>query len=184
MCDKLSDVWGRGRIDLGTLTVESAQYVAGYVTKKMTAADDPRLEGRAPEFALQSKRPGIAADAVPEIASELMRLDLDTSQSDVPVTLRHGSRELPLGRYLRRKIRAQIGKDENTPNEVLLEQWSEMQSVYDREKAAHLAAIEKGHKPVSGELQAKFKNSVLEMKSGKLERFFGKNRVFKKRRSL
>lgn len=44
------DTWGKGYTQAGPLTLQSAQYIAGYVTKKMTAKEDARLQGRAPEF--------------------------------------------------------------------------------------------------------------------------------------
>ena len=61
-CDLIRDTWKKGNIFLGTLETESAQYIAGYVTKKMTSKSDPRLEGRKPEFAAMSRKPGIGAD--------------------------------------------------------------------------------------------------------------------------
>lgn len=64
--------WGHGHIQLGTLTKESAQYIAGYVTKKMTAPDDPRLQGRHPEFARMSLRPGIGAFPFPSLLKPSM----------------------------------------------------------------------------------------------------------------
>lgn len=117
-CDLVRDTWGRGRVFVGSLEVESAQYIAGYVTKKMTSFDDSRLRGRHPEFARMSRRPGIGVNAMHEVADVLMRFNLDTTQSDVPVTLRHGSRELPLGRLLRQKLRSMVGKDEKAPPQI------------------------------------------------------------------
>jgi len=57
--DLLRETWGFGHTLLGTLTKESAQYICGYVTKKMTSHEDPRLGGRHPEFARMSRRPAI-----------------------------------------------------------------------------------------------------------------------------
>jgi len=121
-----------GQVYLGEVTSESAQYVAGYTVKKMTSASDVRLRGRHPEFTRMSLRPGLGAGAIPEIASQLMALDLDTTEADVPVGLRHGSKILPFGQYLRRKLRAQIGKDEKTPDAVIEqmeEQVSQLQQI-------------------------------------------------------
>lgn len=40
-----------------------------------------------------------------------MQFNLEKTQADVPVSLRHGSRELPLGRYLRGKLRQIVDKE-------------------------------------------------------------------------
>lgn len=106
-------------MDLGTVETASAQYVCGYVTKKMTKADDPRLDGRFPEFARMSLKPGIGADAMHEVASTLLQFDLETGMDDVPSSLRHGSRTLPLGNYLTRRLRKLVGKDEAAPQSTL-----------------------------------------------------------------
>ncbi len=61
----LTDVWGRGLAELGTVTMASASYVAGYIRKKVKAKDAIRanpLTGELlePEFARMSLRPAIA----------------------------------------------------------------------------------------------------------------------------
>lgn len=71
----------------------------------MTRRDDPRLDGREPEFALPSRKPGIGRLAIAQIASRYLDLDLDLTESDVPVTLRHGGKEWPLGRQARKWFR-------------------------------------------------------------------------------
>lgn len=118
-CSLVQNCWGKGQIYLGLLEQKSAQYIAGYVTKKMTRYDDPRLNGRNPEFARMSLRPGIGADAMHQLASDILQLDLESTQPDVPSALRHGKKLLPLGRYLRRKLRTLTGKDPKTPDEIL-----------------------------------------------------------------
>ena len=42
-----------------------------------------------------------------------------------------GKKILPLGRYLRRKLRTLIGKDENTPPEVLEAYYEEMWALFE-----------------------------------------------------
>jgi len=61
-CDVIRETWGLGHIAVGSLETSSAQYIAGYVTKKMTFNDDPRLKGRHPEFARMSRNPAIGKE--------------------------------------------------------------------------------------------------------------------------
>lgn len=114
-CDRVQEIWGYGHVLLGELNTHSAQYVAGYVTKKLTRYDDIRLKGRMPEFSRMSLKPGLGAGALPEIADTVLKFNLVETQGDVPSTLRHGSRLLPLGRYLRRKLREQVGQAPEAP---------------------------------------------------------------------
>jgi len=114
-CDLIHGSWNKGQIMVGELNSDSAQYVSGYTTKKMTKADDFRLKGRHPEFARMSLKPGIGADFIPKIAAVITRYDLLSPSGDVPVTLGHGDQQLPLGLYLRRKLRKAMGRDEKRP---------------------------------------------------------------------
>lgn len=118
-CTLIASIWGKGFAFLGTLTSQSAQYTAGYVTKKMTKHSDPRLEGRLPEFARMSLRPGIGYNMMHEVASTLMEHNLERNLLDVPTVLTHGRSNLPLGRYLRRSLRKLIGRSPDAPHAAL-----------------------------------------------------------------
>lgn len=126
-CDLIRDTWGNGAIYSGSLGTKSAQYISGYVTKKMTRFDDPRLQQRMqelgvnlhPEFSRKSLKPGIGREALWDIASTIMEFDLEERQGDVPSSLRHGSRLLPLGRYLRNELRKMVGMDAKAPQSTL-----------------------------------------------------------------
>jgi hypothetical protein len=118
-CRILHNAWGLGLIHSTTLCTESAAYTAGYVTKKLTNPDNPKLEGRLPEFARMSLKPGLGYDAMHQLAHVLMTHGLDEKLDDVPTQLQHGLKKWPLGRYLRKKLRTMIGKDEKTPQKVL-----------------------------------------------------------------
>lgn len=120
-CRMVGKTWGLGDIDIGTLALDSAQYVCGYVTKKMTAKDDTRLYGRYPEFARMSNRPGLGFGALQPVADQWNSLNLASSEADVPAALRHGGRMLPLGRYLRRELRALVGMEKEAPEATLQE---------------------------------------------------------------
>lgn len=125
-CHRLRDTWGHGHVDNARFEVGSAQYVAGYVTKKMTSVDDARLQGRAPEFSRMSRRPGIGVGALSQIAAAFRSLDNQVAQSDVPGALRFGARLLPIGRFLRGKLRTEVGRVDELPETVRQEIFAEM----------------------------------------------------------
>lgn len=152
-CDMVRDAWGRGFVYLGNVENKSAGYISGYVTKKMTRTDDPRLGNRHPEFARMSLRPGIGADAMFDVAHTLLNFQntLDT-MADVPGELQVGRSKLPIGRYLKKKLRSYVGRDEKTPQAIVDEVSAEMLSVRmaaraDKENPsfkAHLVAMTEG----------------------------------------
>lgn len=140
----IADAWSLsgapiGHVVVGSLTFESAAYVAGYVTKKMTSADDPRLGGRHPEFARMSLNPGIGARAMDSVA-ELLYTKHGSRElaelGDVPGVLRHGDKSFPLGRYLKRKLREKMGIPEfGNKHPALLEQKEELSVLFADKKA-------------------------------------------------
>jgi len=120
---------------LGDLTEQSASYIAGYVTKKMTRKDDERLNGRLPEFARMSNRPGIGLGMMDEIASDILKSGMEDRLEDVPTAISYGGRNLPLGPYLRRALRLRIGRARNTPDHLRKMDRKELQKL--REIAIH-----------------------------------------------
>lgn len=109
-CLVIASTWGLGRVHQGVLERKSAQYLAGYTVKGMTKHEDVRLHGRFPEFARQSRRPGIGSSAVPVVAQAALKYGLDASRYDGG-SLRHGRGHLPLGRLLSGKLQKQLGRE-------------------------------------------------------------------------
>lgn len=138
----VQSTWGMGH----TLTVEcnqfTIQYTCGYIVKKLTRAGDPRLEGRYPEFARQSNRPGIGAPAVPvlaeAIATDAGYRELLTTR-DVPTYLLVGGKKVPLGPYLRQKLREEIGMPDDWNKEAkeafVLQKSTELSALLNRSLA-------------------------------------------------
>lgn len=120
-CSFIRHVWSNGRIHQGVIERKSAQYIAGYTVKGMTRHDDERLGGKEPEFARMSLRPGIGADAMCNVARTIECYKL-AADGDVTSALRNGSRILPLGRYLRERLRLRVGTTDEQ-KAVSLEDW-------------------------------------------------------------
>lgn len=115
-CERVKKDWGKGAIEIQPLSPEGAAYVAGYVTKKIEAAPLPK-ELR-PEFQRMSLRPGLGYDVMHDVANVLNNLDM-SDQIDVPMVLQHGRSKMPLGRYLRGKLRLMTGREDKCPPEIL-----------------------------------------------------------------
>lgn len=115
-CATISATWGMGAVQLARLEDASAAYVAGYVTKKLTASPLPKELH--PEFQRMSLKPGLGYDCMHDVADILLRHGDDIE--DVPVALQHGKKKHPLGKYLRRSLRKMIGRDEKAPESTLL----------------------------------------------------------------
>lgn len=55
----LDEIWQKGDCYIGSVTFESAAYCARYVMKKLTGQRKSEYGNREPEYATQSRRPGI-----------------------------------------------------------------------------------------------------------------------------
>lgn len=113
---------------------------------------------------------GIGAAYMHEVASTFLQFNLENSEADVPSALRHGSRTLPLGRYLRRRLRKLIGKEENAPQEVLDSLAAEMLPLRIAAKTSVSAPS--------------FKRQVLEVNQGRYAQMMARSKIFKQRKVI
>lgn len=176
-CTTIYNSWRRGFISNLPLEPGSARYIARYVIKKMTRRDDPRLYNREPEFSRKSLKPGIGFGVLDALSFAICKYRLLTPQGDVPVTLRHGTLEWPLGRYLRRKLRLKLGLDERSP------------SVLSAENA--YAAFQENHAlqamwaaSISDRENPSPKFQLLKMAQGELSKIEARHKLFYKKGEL
>lgn len=158
-CSMAGETWGKGDVVVGNLEMHSAQYICGYVIKKLTG-EQAKEAGRVQEFCRMSNRPGIGADAMWEIASELLRYDLMEGRVDVPTQLQHGKKKYPLGRYLTQKLREYVGREKETPEEVLQELASKLRDVWYSSSGDAISlkqAILESSKGKRASIEARFK---------------------------
>lgn len=72
----LSKIWGKGFVTVCDTSFETAAYVARYVTKKITGERaEQHYDGRIPEYATMSRRPGIGGDWYRMYKSDVFPLD-------------------------------------------------------------------------------------------------------------
>lgn len=100
-----------GHVDHGYLTADSAAYISGYVTKKLSDAvkfgpqrPDPREE----VFAVMSRRPGIGLQALGPLLEALNSsagAKFIANTGDVPSSFLVGGKVLPLGSHVRGVLR-------------------------------------------------------------------------------
>lgn len=169
-CELLRATWKLGLVHQGRIERKSAQYLAGYTIKGMTRESDVRLDSREPEFARMSLRPGIGADAMVDVASTLKAISY--GGDDVPSSLRHGSRELPLGRYLVRRLRVLMGRDPGSPG-------------YDDEEMQRLRVLAQAYsdKSVYAEgsfNQEVFKKLLVESKTPQVNAMIGRRKIYER----
>lgn len=117
----IRETWGLGHVQVAEFNEKTARYVCGYVIKKLTKKTDPRLNGRYPEFARMSRRPGIGATAMAVFAQSLMTtagIAEFRKTGDVPMNFRMEGKLYPIGRYLRSKLREEIGMPDHEIEKV------------------------------------------------------------------
>lgn len=182
-CTYIQSLWEYGSIDLGQLNTESAQYISGYVTKKLTSKNDPyvleKLNGRHPEFARRSNRPGIGAGYAPNIVESLTSEHghyAIEENMDVPFALNHGRRKFPLGRYMREKVRLAYGfAEKGAPKETLQEVQKEMCRVYEEKREIAIS---------EGKTMVEFHRELKEQDEQKIRNKERKFKIYKQKGSL
>lgn len=131
----------------------------------------PRI---APEFARMSLKPGIGATFIPEVASVLLQYNILNTQTDVTFALRHGAGVKPLGRYLTRLLRMQVGLPANAPQETLNAYQEKLQPL---QEAARSTAPR-------GLFTETFKALIINANEGHYLQQLAKEKLYRKRGSL
>lgn len=188
--ETISKAWGGGIVHVGDLTHDSAQYVAQYVTKKMNHSESkcsekckhPPLNGRIPEYSRMSLRPGVGALAVPDIADALTTphgCDSLADVGDVPQHLLLERKQIPLGKYLRGKLREKLGfPDRRAPKESLDKWKAEMQELRKDYKASS------GHSALSKYIDKTehYKQWLIDKNATKVLQIETKNKIYAKQK--
>ncbi|AXL14887.1 replication initiator protein [Microviridae sp.] len=132
----VNDAWSEksgeqtGFSQVSEMTFDRAMYIAHYTVKKITQQGDPHLKGRLPEFSRWSKGMGLPAISwLADTMGKSIKYPEDSLTTDGPQfgeygpmlrligdvfnTVRIEGRILPLGLYMRRKLRESLGLSQN-----------------------------------------------------------------------
>lgn len=172
--EAVSKAWGKGFTDVQEFSPATAQYVCGYVTKKMTFKGDERLNGRHPEFARMSLRPAIGTEAMKVVAAQLAGSGFIDSLEDVPHVLKVGKRSLPLGRTMLRKLREAIGFTQGYMDYV--------KGKVSHEKSLELLAVFAANE--SGEEIPTFRKSYQKEVATRILQLEARSKIFEQKRKL
>lgn len=169
VCRMVGEIWGKGDIEVRGLDASKCEYLARYVTKKMTKEDDVRLLGRHPEFSRQSRRPGVGYDAVAQVAKVIRQYVPADELLDVPLTLKQGKdNHLPLGRYMRGKLRVALGMLEKAPDHAVSAAWEEnMRPLWQYLVTTQALSLKEVCKEVNSVYEAQLR-AKMAMRKGKL----------------
>lgn len=138
---QLEESWQMGSCDSGSVTPESARYVAGYINGTKKPAD---LDGRHPEYSRMSTNPGIGYGCVEHLVSfhyTQAGVDYLIKHRDVIGSIRHHEKIQPLGRYLIRKTREALGVPHSDPERPNYLASLDTEARYLRENLREVASI-------------------------------------------
>lgn len=116
-------LWGHGNVHVGAVTEASLQYACKHLTKglknDLTFVACDLVPPRVPEFARMSLRPPIGLCALDAFESAFQStakgaLSLFCLGGDAPSGVRIENQVLPIGKYLRSRLRDRLGLDERT----------------------------------------------------------------------
>lgn len=113
VAEELPRLWTKGFVQCAEFNEVTAQYVAGYVVKKLADRSSNALKGKTPEFARMSTNPGLGVAAMRVIADQLTS-NVAVQESieragDVPRIIKIGRKSVQLPRLLLHKLRKAYG---------------------------------------------------------------------------
>lgn len=111
--ERIHQAWGNGNVKVDELTIGRASYAAKYCLKKHTSPDD-FPDGRAPEFSLMSRRPGIGVPFLPKIADTYAKQEWFNLPVHPPAVIRMNGKKWPLDPHMKNKL-CQLGPFKKQP---------------------------------------------------------------------
>lgn len=121
----LADLWGLGNVLVGEVSKQSAGYVARYCLKKVTGdLAEAHYNGREPEFAQMSLKPGLGADFFKKFRSDILPNDYIVVEGlKIPVPKYYDRLYEEMGEDIedvkyKRELYGRTRADNNTPDRL------------------------------------------------------------------
>lgn len=134
--ESITRAWGMGNCHFGEVNPATMAYNCSHLTKGAHRVGDPRLDGRHPEFARMSLKPGIGA-GVTDAMAEWLTTDVGSrwlaKEGDVNAVFRSDGQVWPLGRYLRKTLRRKAGREDQQPDKSRMMQALKIKGTLDVE---------------------------------------------------
>ena len=102
--ETITSTWRDGFSSIRPADSTAMAYTLKYTLKNLKDPSDPSLRGRAPVFALMSKRPPIGTTFLPKVAESIKKVAFDSKGNlltSMPTTIRIDGSQYPLDRTLR-----------------------------------------------------------------------------------
>lgn len=121
---QVSESWTKGFVHIGEFNARTAAYITKYTLKNRWSKYDLDMAGLPPEFQRMSLKPGIGGLMADTISENLMTSSgsaILAKLGDVPGRIKNDGRNLPVARYLQRRIRKNLGREEQMPQAKVLQ---------------------------------------------------------------
>lgn len=125
--ERIRQIWGKGHITVAPVNPDRFAYVAGYTLKKLTTqkAMDENDRTGTPEFATQSRRPGLGSDYIEHICKRIKTrgISVEKAAGNVDVAaiqlqqlqvFRFNGKTYPLDRFAKDRIAKSFDLDLET----------------------------------------------------------------------
>lgn len=146
--------WPFGFVSIAPCDGGVGNYVSGYCVKKLNCVD---RWPREPEFILMSRRPGIGARFADTVAEDaLSSEDWYDEHGDIQGAVRVGPYYLPIGGYVKNRVRMQLHGTSRAPAAKVAAQAEKLLAVYTRAEEAR-EAVELNNSVKAQQMVAKFK---------------------------
>lgn len=150
-----------GYVELSGIGPESAAYIAGYIIK----ANGFVYQKDVKEFQRMSNRPGIGARAIDDIGLDILNSGKlkYLPGGDAPGTLQFGKVQVPIGRYLKNRLRDTLGVDQATREAQMQARAINMMELYGKN-----SMVENYKKAVQGRLDGQLSRKKIRRGRGRI----------------